>query len=123
LNAEPEELEMNSKALLIPAAAALCLAAAPAHAAYDRPSVTVRTADLDLSSPRDVQRLYERLYEAAMTACGGGLLAYFVAGPPQQYLACRDATLDAALSRFDAPRVVDLRARLQARPEKAAVMR
>jgi hypothetical protein len=37
--------------------------------------------------------------------------------------ACRDATLDAALSKFDAPRVVDLRARLQARPEKAAVMR
>ena len=114
---------MNSKALLIPAAA-LCLGvAAPAHAADDRPSMTVRTADLDLSSARDVQRLYERLYEAAIVVCGGGPLVYFVAGPPQQYLDCRDATLDAALSGFDAPRVVDLRARLRARPEKAAVMR
>ncbi len=83
----------------------------------------MRTADLDLSSARDVQRLYERLYEAAIVVCGGGPLVSFVAGPPQQFLACRDATLDAALGGFDAPRVVDLRARLHARPGKAAVMR
>jgi UrcA family protein len=114
---------MNRKALLIPVAAALCLAGAPAHAAYDRPSLKVTTGDLDLSSAKDVQRLYERIYEAATVVCGGGPLVYFVAGPPQQYLACRDATLDAVLGKFDAPRVVDLRARLQARPQKAAVMR
>ena len=64
---------MNSKALI--PAAALCLGLAdPAHAADDRPSMTVRTADLDLSSARDVQRLYGRLYEAATVVCGGGPL-------------------------------------------------
>ena len=83
---------MSRTALLIPVAAALCLAGAPAHAAYDRPSLRVVTGDLDLSSARDVQRLYERLYEAAIVACGGGPLVYFVAGPPEQYLACRNAT-------------------------------
>jgi UrcA family protein len=122
----PEEFEMNSKALLISAAAAFCLAgvaqAACAQTADRPPSLTVRTADLDLSSARDVQRLYERLYNAAMVTCGGGPMVYFFAGPPADYLACRNAALDDALSRFDAPRVVDLRARLQARPHMAAVM-
>jgi UrcA family protein len=117
---------MNSKALLIPAAAALCLAgvaqAANAQTADRPPSMTVRTADLDLSTAKDVQRLYERLYNAAIVTCGGGPLVYFFAGPPADYLACRDSTLDAALGKFDAPRVVDLRARLQARPHMAAVM-
>jgi len=114
---------MNRKALLIPAFAALCLAAGAARAADDRPSMRVMTRDLDLSSARDVQRLYERLYEAATVVCGGGPLVFFAVGPPQPYLACRDATLDAALSGFDAPRVADLRARLSARPERAATMR
>jgi UrcA family protein len=120
-NTEPEELEMNSKALLI-TAVALCLTAGAARA-DSRPSMRVRTGDLDLSSARDVQRLYERIYQAAITVCGGGPLVFFVAGPPQQYLTCRDATLDGALGQFDAPRVVDLRARLKARPWMAPVMR
>ena len=112
---------MNSKALLI-AALAIGLTAGAARA-DDRLSMKVRTGDLDLSSARDVQRLYERLYEASTVVCGGGPLVFFVAGPPQQYLACRDATLDAALGQFDAPRVVDLRTRLKARPWMAPVMR
>jgi UrcA family protein len=114
---------MNRKALLLSAFAAGFLAAGGARAA-DGPSMRVVTRDLDLSSARDVQRLYDRLYEAATVVCGGGPLVFFVMGPaPEQYLTCRDATLDAALSGFDAPRVVDLRARLAARPHRAATMR
>ena len=102
---------MTSKALLVPVAV-LCLAAGAARA-DDRPSMAVRTSDLDLSSPKDVQRLYDRVYEAATVVCGGGPLVFFVVGPPPEYLACRDATVDATLARLNAPLVVDLRSRLK----------
>ena len=109
---------MNSKALLATVAAA-CLAAGAASA-DDPPSMTVRARDLDLSSPKDVQRLYDRVYEAATVVCGGGPLVTWITGPPRDYFACRDATLEAALGQFHAPLVLALRAKLKTQGQLAA---
>jgi UrcA family protein len=104
---------MNRKSLLTAAIAAALLAAGAAHA-ESPPSKQVKATDLDLSQPKDVQRLYDRVYEAATEVCGGGPLVSFVTGPPAEYLACRDATVDATLKRFHAPLVLALRAKLNA---------
>jgi UrcA family protein len=101
---------MTRKSLLI-AAALLSMAAGAAHA-DNRPSMTVRTSDLDLNQPKDVQRLYDRVYEAATIVCGGGPLRTWVMGPPPEYAACRDSVINTALSQFHAPLVLAFRAKL-----------
>ncbi len=108
---------MTCKTLLI-TAAALFLAAGAAHAG-DKPSTTVKIDDLNLTSPHDAQRLYDRLYEAASLVCGRGPLVTFFMLPNTEFVACRDAALDAALSQFHAPLVVSLRQRAQA-PDRVA---
>ena len=94
---------MNSKALLIPAAA-FCLGVA---ACPLMPRTTGRRRrsgppDLDLSSvAKDVQRLYElpSMKPPSWSAAAVRSL-YFVAGPASAIpTACRDATLDTALQR------------------------
>jgi UrcA family protein len=103
---------MNTKALAI-AAVAFSLAGGVVHA-DDRQPLKVRTSDLDLSSGKDVLRLYYRLYEAAEVVCGGGPLVFFAVVTPPEYLTCRDATLDASLGQFDAPLVQSVRQNLRA---------
>jgi UrcA family protein len=106
-NGPPGELEMTCKTLLV-TAAALCMVAGGARA-ESRPSMTLKVSDLNLSSPKDVQRLYDRLYDAASLVCGGGPLVTFIPFPNTDFMACRDATLDAALSQFHSPLVGALR--------------
>ena len=98
---------MNRKTLLITALATV-MAAGAAHAG-DRPSMTLKTGDLDLTSAKDVHRLYDRIVEAASEVCGRPPLAMFIPSTPPEFLACRDATVAATLSRFNAPLVVALR--------------
>lgn len=106
---------MNTKTL---AAAAACLSAGAAHAAHAglQPplAVHVRISDLDLSKPADVQQLYIRLSHAAETACDGGTNPLFAVYMPPEHPTCRQATLDAALARFQEPLVVSVRANLKA---------
>ena len=97
-----------SRSTLLMAAAVLALSFGGAHA-EDKPQMRVRMSDLDLTSPKDVRRLYDRVYEAATVVCGGGPLVFFFPGPPKEYLACRDATLDATFSRIHTPLVQALR--------------
>jgi UrcA family protein len=97
-----------SRANLLMAAAVLALSFGTAQA-EDKPEMRVRTSDLNLTLPKDAHRLYDRVYEAATEVCGGGPLVFFSPAPPQSYLDCRDATLDAALSRVHAPLVQALR--------------
>jgi UrcA family protein len=58
------------RALLMLALPVMFLAPAQAYIPKtDLPSVTVRYQDLDLSTPKDVVRLYARIHAAAVTVC------------------------------------------------------
>jgi UrcA family protein len=116
--AKPEETEMNAKTFLI-AAAALSLSAGAVHA-ETQPSMTVKVSDLDLNQPKDVQRLYDRVYEAATIVCGGGPLRTFLMGPSREYTSCRDTVVNTALGQFHAPMVMALRAKLNGQDQLAA---
>jgi UrcA family protein len=107
---------MACKTLLI-TAAALCMAAGAAQA---KPSMTVKVNDLNLSSPKDAQRLYDRVYEAASLVCGGGPLVTFIPFPSTEFMACREATIDSALSQLHSPLVVAMRQPAKAAPEQLA---
>ena len=101
------------------AAVAACLATSAAHA-EERPSIRVNIGDLNLASQRDVNRLYRRVAEAAGEICGRGPLANFIAGPPPEFVACRDRVVEATLSRLGAPLVVALREKIKVRSEQEA---
>ena len=102
---------MIRKTVLIVVAALLAASAARAE---DHASFTLKTGDLNLASPNEVSRLYDRVTEAAGEVCGRGQLSNFVAGPPPEFLACQSAAVDAALSQVRAPLVVALREQLKA---------
>ena len=77
--------------------------------AQSKPTILVKRSDLDLSKPADAQRLYDRIYEAASRVCGGGALVTFFPFPSPEFVACREAVLDAGLSQSHAPLVIALR--------------
>ena len=109
---------MTRKTLLI--AVAAILAAGAAHA-EDRASFKLKTGDLNLASPKDVARLYDRVTEAAGEVCGRGPLSNFVAGPSDEFLACQRAVVDSTLSQVHAPLVVALREQNKADGAKTGV--
>jgi UrcA family protein len=90
------------------AAAVLALSFGGAHAEAQR-QIVIKTSDLHLSSPRDAHRLYDRVAAAASELCGRGPLTTFIPAPPPEFLACRDAAIDSALSQSHAPLVLALR--------------
>jgi len=79
-----------------------------AHADAPR-QITLKLSGLNLNSPRDVQRLYDRVVEGASEVCGRGSLTVFFPAPPPEFLACRDAAIDATLSQIHTPLVQALR--------------
>ena len=90
-------------------AAGLAVNHAGAAEPTEVPTVVVRYADLDLSRPKDAQRLYYRLYAAAQKVCrasglggGGGMedLARL-----RQFHACVDRALANAVTDVDSARV------------------
>ena len=97
-----------SRSIILMTAAALALSFSAAHAA-EPPQMTLKTSDLNLASPKDAKRLYDRVAEAAAEVCGRGPLTVFIPAPPPEFLACRDATIDATLAQIHAPLVQALR--------------
>jgi UrcA family protein len=96
-----------SRSIILMTATVLALSFGAAHAAEK--SMVVTAKDLNLSSPKDVKRLYDRIATAAQAVCGGGPLVTFGPFPNTDFIACRDSVIDTALSQFQAPLVVALR--------------
>jgi len=82
-------------------AAAIALAAAPALAA-GQGQVTVRLADLDLTTPAGAHTAIARLAQAAADVCTDGATPALIR-MSDAYQRCRAATLAAAAARIRTP--------------------
>lgn len=106
-SAKPRSQKMFRSTILM-TAAVVGLAFGGAHAATS-PQITLKISDFNLNSPKDVQRLYDRIAEGASEVCGRGPLTVFFPAPPPEFVACRDAAIDATLSQIPVPQVQALR--------------
>jgi UrcA family protein len=65
--------------------------------------ISVSTADLELSRPTDVAKMYRRLYFAARTACGNGNRVDLKA--PSSLQACQEEALASAVRSANRPQL------------------
>jgi UrcA family protein len=79
------------------------------------PSVTVRFADLNLSSPEGNRVLYARLRKAAQTVCGTRY-SVWDHGRVRAWNECFRATVDYAVAQINTPMLISLHKQLAKAP-------
>jgi UrcA family protein len=82
--------------------AAVCMAAD----SIDTPTVTVKFADLNVSSPQGAEELYKRIVAAADQVCKDADIDSNLNESQTQRLACVDDAIAGAVKHLDQPRLV-----------------